>query len=37
MQFGYLPHEAILHSIELLGTKVIPELDKLGVVTPTAS
>jgi alkanesulfonate monooxygenase SsuD/methylene tetrahydromethanopterin reductase-like flavin-dependent oxidoreductase (luciferase family) len=30
VQFGYLPHEAVLRCIELLGTKVIPELDKLG-------
>jgi alkanesulfonate monooxygenase SsuD/methylene tetrahydromethanopterin reductase-like flavin-dependent oxidoreductase (luciferase family) len=33
MQFGHLPHEAILHAIELLGTKVIPRLDELGVDT----
>jgi alkanesulfonate monooxygenase SsuD/methylene tetrahydromethanopterin reductase-like flavin-dependent oxidoreductase (luciferase family) len=26
LNFGYLPHEAVMRSIELLGTKVIPEL-----------
>jgi alkanesulfonate monooxygenase SsuD/methylene tetrahydromethanopterin reductase-like flavin-dependent oxidoreductase (luciferase family) len=30
MQFGSLPHEAVLRSIELLGTKVIPELERRG-------
>ena len=34
MQFGYLPHEAILHGVELLGHQGGPELDKLGIVTP---
>ncbi|MCK9925081.1 LLM class flavin-dependent oxidoreductase [Frankia sp. AgPm24] len=29
-QFGTLPHEKVLRSIELLGTKVIPELEKRG-------
>ena len=28
MQFGQLSHESIMRSIELLGTKVIPKLDK---------
>lgn len=28
MQFGHLPHETIMNSIELLGTKVIPKLEK---------
>ena len=28
MQFGHLSHESIMNSIELLGTKVIPKLDK---------
>lgn len=28
MQFGHLPHESIMTSIELLGTKVIPKLEK---------
>jgi alkanesulfonate monooxygenase SsuD/methylene tetrahydromethanopterin reductase-like flavin-dependent oxidoreductase (luciferase family) len=27
-QFGYLPHESIMRSIELCGTKLIPELEK---------
>ncbi|MCX7864909.1 MAG: LLM class flavin-dependent oxidoreductase, partial [Novosphingobium sp.] len=30
LNFGYLPHEAVLKSIELLGTQVIPELKKWG-------
>ena len=30
LNFGYLPHEAIMRSIELLGTHVIPELRKRG-------
>lgn len=30
LNFGYLPHEAVLRSIELLGTRVIPELQKRG-------
>jgi alkanesulfonate monooxygenase SsuD/methylene tetrahydromethanopterin reductase-like flavin-dependent oxidoreductase (luciferase family) len=28
VQFGHLPHEAIMQSIELLGTKVIPKLEQ---------
>jgi hypothetical protein len=28
MQFGHLPHETIMTSIELLGTHVIPKLEK---------
>jgi alkanesulfonate monooxygenase SsuD/methylene tetrahydromethanopterin reductase-like flavin-dependent oxidoreductase (luciferase family) len=32
LNFGYLPHEAILRSIALLGTKVIPELKKRGAI-----
>ena len=28
--FGYLPHEAVMRSVELLGTFVIPELAKRG-------
>ena len=28
VQFGYLPHEAVLRSIELLGTNVIPRLEQ---------
>jgi alkanesulfonate monooxygenase SsuD/methylene tetrahydromethanopterin reductase-like flavin-dependent oxidoreductase (luciferase family) len=31
MQFGYLPHEAVMRSIELIGTKLRPELEKLGI------
>jgi len=30
LNFGYLPQDAILRSIELLGTQVIPELKKRG-------
>ncbi|MCB2080899.1 MAG: hypothetical protein KDE55_24760, partial [Novosphingobium sp.] len=30
LNFGYLPHEAVMKSIELLGTYVIPELQKRG-------
>ena len=30
LNFGYLPHEAIMRSIELLGTNVIPELKRRG-------
>lgn len=30
LNFGYLPHEAIMKSIELLGTRVIPELKRRG-------
>ena len=30
LNFGYLPHEAVLQSIELLGDYVIPELKKRG-------
>lgn len=30
MQFGMLPHEKVMRSIELLGTKVIPELERRG-------
>jgi alkanesulfonate monooxygenase SsuD/methylene tetrahydromethanopterin reductase-like flavin-dependent oxidoreductase (luciferase family) len=29
-QFGDLPHEKVMRNIELLGTKVIPELEKRG-------
>ena len=28
VQFGHLPHETIMTCLELLGTKVIPKLDK---------
>jgi alkanesulfonate monooxygenase SsuD/methylene tetrahydromethanopterin reductase-like flavin-dependent oxidoreductase (luciferase family) len=30
LKFGYLPHEAVMKSIELLGDYVIPELKKAG-------
>jgi alkanesulfonate monooxygenase SsuD/methylene tetrahydromethanopterin reductase-like flavin-dependent oxidoreductase (luciferase family) len=30
INFGYLPHTAVMKSIELLGTYVIPELQKMG-------
>ncbi len=28
LNFGYLPHEAVMRSIELLGSEVIPRLKK---------
>ena len=30
LNFGFLPHEAVMRSIELLGEYVIPELKKRG-------
>jgi alkanesulfonate monooxygenase SsuD/methylene tetrahydromethanopterin reductase-like flavin-dependent oxidoreductase (luciferase family) len=30
LNFGYLPHEAVMKSIELLGTHIIPQLAKRG-------
>lgn len=30
INFGYLPHEAVMKSVELLGTYIIPELAKRG-------
>jgi len=33
INFGYLPHESVMKSIELLGTHVIPELAKRGAST----
>ena len=30
VQFGYLPHESVMRTIELLGTEIIPELEKQG-------
>jgi alkanesulfonate monooxygenase SsuD/methylene tetrahydromethanopterin reductase-like flavin-dependent oxidoreductase (luciferase family) len=33
VQFGYLPHESVMRTIELLGKEIIPELDKLGIKT----
>jgi alkanesulfonate monooxygenase SsuD/methylene tetrahydromethanopterin reductase-like flavin-dependent oxidoreductase (luciferase family) len=35
VQFGHLPHEAIMESIELIGTKIIPQLEKNRSVFPT--
>ncbi|MBW8754609.1 MAG: LLM class flavin-dependent oxidoreductase [Sphingomonadales bacterium] len=32
LNFGYLPHEAVMKSIELLGTRVIPELQRRGAI-----
>ena len=31
MQFGYLSHDSIMKTIELLGTHVIPEIEKVGI------
>jgi hypothetical protein len=28
VQFGHLPHETVMRTIELLGTEVIPELER---------
>jgi alkanesulfonate monooxygenase SsuD/methylene tetrahydromethanopterin reductase-like flavin-dependent oxidoreductase (luciferase family) len=33
VQFGHLSHESVMRTIELLGTEVIPRLEKLGVAT----
>jgi alkanesulfonate monooxygenase SsuD/methylene tetrahydromethanopterin reductase-like flavin-dependent oxidoreductase (luciferase family) len=33
VQFGYLPHESVMRTIELLGTKIIPELQKREIET----
>jgi alkanesulfonate monooxygenase SsuD/methylene tetrahydromethanopterin reductase-like flavin-dependent oxidoreductase (luciferase family) len=33
VQFGYLPHESVTRTIELLGKHVIPELERRGVQT----
>jgi len=33
VQFGYLPHESVMRTIELCGTKLIPELEKLEIKT----
>ena len=30
VQFGDLPHETVMQSLELLGTKIIPELEARG-------
>lgn len=37
LNFGYLPHEAVLESIELLGDYVIPKLEKRGASRTAAS
>ena len=37
LSFGYLPHDAVMKSIELLGTRVIPELKKRGSSAVAAS
>ena len=37
INFGYLPHEAVMRSIELLGTFVIPELARRGASNAAAS
>jgi alkanesulfonate monooxygenase SsuD/methylene tetrahydromethanopterin reductase-like flavin-dependent oxidoreductase (luciferase family) len=31
VQFGYLSHESIMKTIELLGTQVLPEIEKVGI------
>jgi hypothetical protein len=31
VQFGYLPHESIMKTIELLGKEIIPEIEKVGI------
>jgi len=36
VQFGHLPHESIMRTIELLGTEVIPELEKHDVTVDAA-
>jgi len=33
VQFGYLPHESVMKTIELLGTQLIPKLEKLEIET----
>jgi hypothetical protein len=33
VQFGHLSHESVMRTIELLGTKIIPELNKREVQT----
>ena len=36
VQFGHLPHESIMKTLELLGKEIIPKLEKLDIET-TAS
>jgi alkanesulfonate monooxygenase SsuD/methylene tetrahydromethanopterin reductase-like flavin-dependent oxidoreductase (luciferase family) len=33
VQFGHLPHESVMKTIELLGKEIIPELEKRGIET----
>jgi hypothetical protein len=33
VQFGYLPHESIMQTIELLGKEIIPRLEKMEIQT----
>jgi hypothetical protein len=28
VQFGYLPHESVMKTLEIIGKEVLPELDK---------
>ena len=35
VQFGHLSHESIMKTIELLGTRIIPKLDKMEIQTTT--
>jgi hypothetical protein len=35
VQFGYLPHESVMTTLELLGKEVIPELQKREVEVKT--
>jgi hypothetical protein len=35
VQFGYLSHESVMRTIELLGTKVMPELEKRDIQVST--
>ena len=37
LNFGYLPHEAVMRSIELLGTRVLPELKRRGAARAAAA
>jgi len=36
VQFGYLPHESVVRTIELLGREIIPEIEKVAVRAPAA-
>lgn len=37
VQFGYLPHESVMRTIELLGKEVIPELERRAVAAPSVA